>query len=341
LIFNPQSKGVQDGTYRLAAIVDCLRSYGFAVEVGMKTSGRATRALAKAAIKRGEELIVVAAGDGTLEDVIGHLVGAKTALGIIPTGTMNNLARCLGVPLDLDGACALLAMGTLRHIDVGRVIRRDKPREGYFLETAGVGLSALATPMGQAVEKGRWVILLDTLGKALSFKGANLTIVCDDREPLQLHTQVVTVSNAPLFGKNMLTAPDAKMDDGLLDVAIYEDMSKLDLERHFFAIANGKRVDDPHVSFRRVRRVRITADAPLEANADLHVLAEQHTWEIDVLPGALAAVVGKGVALTLPVTAAPLVPPLAGPQPPHETSADGQSLDAEPHSSLIGLPQPE
>ena len=60
-----------------------------------------------------------------------------------------------------------------------------------------------------------------------------------------------------------------------------------------------------------------------------------------MLPGALAAVVGKGVALTLPVTAAPVVPPLTGPQPPRETSADGQSLDAEPRPSLIGLPQLE
>src|SRR5204863_4577096 len=141
------------------------------------------------------------------EDVVGQLVGTKTALGILPIGTMNNVARALGVPLNLEDACTLLAMGTIRYVDVGRVITHDKPREGYFLETAGVGLSALAAPMGQAVEKGRWELLLDTLGKALSFKGANLTIVCDDREPLQLHTQVVTVSNAPLFGKNMLTAP--------------------------------------------------------------------------------------------------------------------------------------
>ena len=53
------------------------------------------------------------------------------------------------------------------------------------------------------------------------------------------------------------------------------------------------------------------------------------------------AAVGKDVALTLPVTAAPVVPPLSGPQPPHEASADSQSLDAEPHPSIIGLPQPE
>src|SRR5262249_8917809 len=129
-------------------------------------------------------------------------------------------------------------------------------------------------------------------------------VSCDDGPVCQSQTQVVTVSNAPLFGKNMLIAPDAKMDDGLLDVALYDGMSKLDLGSYFLAIADGKRVDDPHVSFRRARCVRIVADQPLVANADLSVLDEQRVWEIDVLPRALTAVVGKGGALTLPVEAA-------------------------------------
>jgi diacylglycerol kinase (ATP) len=115
---------------------------------------------------------------------------------------------------------------------------------------------------------------------------------------------VITISNAPLFGKNMLIVPDAKMDDGLLDVALYDGMHKADLERHFIAIADGKRVDDPQISFQRVRTVQVVADAPLAANADLHILPEQQTWKIDVLPRALAVVAGQGMALTLPVDAA-------------------------------------
>jgi diacylglycerol kinase (ATP) len=321
LIFNPLSKSVRDGTHRLEEIVACLHSYGFVVEIGVKTSGRTARALAKAAVKQGADLVIVAGGDGTIEDIIGELVGTKTALGILPIGTMNNVARALGVPLNLEDASALLGMGTLRSIDVGRVITQSKPREVHFLETAGVGLSALAAQMGQAEEKGRWAPLLKALGKTLVFSGTNVAIACDDHAELRLDTQVVTISNAPLFGKNMLIAPDAKMDDGLLDVAIYDGMSKLDLARHLMAIANGQRIDDPHVSFQRVRHVRISASAPLQANADLHLIAEQQVWDIDVLPRALSTVVGNGMALTLPVEAAPSVPPLSGPQPPNDTSS--------------------
>lgn len=240
LIFNPKSKGALEGTVRLEEIVGDLRSYGFDLEIGVKTTGDGVRELVKEAVKRETDLVIVAAGDGTIEDAIGPLIGTKTALGIIPIGTMNNLARSLGIPLNLKDACALLGMGTTRHIDVGRVITHDKPHGVHFLESAGVGLSALSVPIGQDEEKGRWALMLGALGKALMFKGANVTVTCDDSAMFHLHTQVVTVSNAPLFGKNMLVVPDAKMDDGLLDVAIYDSMSKLDLERHFLAIANGR-----------------------------------------------------------------------------------------------------
>jgi diacylglycerol kinase (ATP) len=314
VIFNPRSKGVADGTYSLERIVDCLCAHGITPEVGIKTSGKVARALAKAAVERGDELVIVVAGDGTIEDVVGELAGSTTALGIIPTGTMNNIARSLGAPLDLEGACALLGAGITRHIDLGRVITSDKPQGAYFLESAGVGLSALAAPIGQDEEKGRWALLVKAIGKFLTFAGADVQVSCDDGEILQAHTQVVTVSNAPLFGKNMLIGPDAKMDDHLLDVALYDGMSKLDLERYFMAIADGKRVDDPRVAFRRVRRVRVSADAPLKANADLEILADQQSWEIEIVPGALAVVAGKGIALTLPVEAVASVPPLAGPQ---------------------------
>jgi diacylglycerol kinase (ATP) len=323
VIFNPQSKGAVDGTCRPEQIADCLRGYGIEAEITLKTSGKIARELAKTAAKQGMDLVIVAAGDGTIEDVAGQLVGTKTALGIIPIGTMNNLARSLGVPLNLEDACALLGTGITRHIDVGRITTTDKPKGVYFLEMAGVGLSALAAPLGQDAEKSRWTKLVEGLSKALAFKGADVAITCDDGEEFQTHTQVVTVSNAPLFAENMLVGPDAKLDDGLLDVAFYAGMSHTDLERHFMAIANGKRVDDPRIAFRRVRRIRICASEPLAANADLHVLAPQQVWEIAITPSALSAVVGKGIGLDLPVEAVPSVPPLAGPQPT-QTTDDGQ-----------------
>ena len=333
MIFNPRAKGAINRTYLPQQIADCLRSYGIEAEITLKTSGKVARKLAKAAVKQGIDLVIVAAGDGTIEDIVGQLVGTKTTLGIIPIGTMNNLARSLGVPLNLDDACALLGMGTTRHIDVGRIITADKPQGVYFLEIAGVGLSALAAPFGQAAEKGRWVKMLVALGKALAFKGATFAITCDDGEEFQAQTQVVTVSNTPVSAVNMLIAPDAKLDDGLLDVACYAGMSTTDLERHFLAMINGKQVDDPRITFRQARRIRVSTSKPLAANADLHVLAPQPVWEIEVVPGMLSAVVGKGIGLTLPVEAVPSVPPLAGPQPA-QVVVDGQQRSTTEQAGL-------
>jgi YegS/Rv2252/BmrU family lipid kinase len=322
VIVNPMAKSLANGTHHLEEIVLALQEVGIQAEVGLKASGKVARRLARAAVERGDPLVIVAGGDGTIEDVVPELVNSSTALGILPLGNMNNLARSLGVPFDLHQACLLLTMGTTRHIDVGRIEQTGDTPATYFLEMAGVGLSALAAPMGQDVEKGHWTALLGKLGRIVTAQAIGLTITLDEGQALQVKTHVVTLSNAPLFGNNLLLAPHAKMDDGWLDLAFYEEMDKLALESYFLQLASDKPVAEARVHFQRVRRVRITAVEPLAANADLTVLAKQLSWQIEVLPGALAVVAGNGPALTLPVAAAPPPPPLFGPPP---SSAEGRS----------------
>ncbi|HNP71011.1 MAG TPA: diacylglycerol kinase family protein [Kouleothrix sp.] len=301
LIFNPRAKGVQKLGNSLDRILGCLHTYGISATVGIKTSGKAARAFARQAVEQRYDLLIVAAGDGTIEDVAGELVGSDTALGILPLGTMNNIARSLGVPLELEPACALLGVGATRRVDLGRVRAPGSPDDAFFLESAGVGLSALAVPLGQDGEKGYWGRLVRHLGAALVHQAADVDVTCDDGAPVLVHTQVITVSNAPLFGKNMLIQPDARMDDGLLDVALYDGMSKRELEQHFVAIADSRRVFDARVGHWRARRVRITSALPLPANADLKVLEERPAWEFEVLPGALTVAVGQGMALAVPL----------------------------------------
>jgi diacylglycerol kinase family enzyme len=180
---------------------------------------------------------------------------------------------------------------------------------------AGVGLSAHALNFGEGFMKGQWVKLLEALGNAFASTIDTVTVAYDDDAPFQVQTHVVTIVNAPLFAGNMFIGPDAKMDDGVLDVALYGGMSKIDLEHHFRTIAAGKRVDDPRITFRRVRRIRVSSSAALAANTDLDVFPPQLIWNISIVPGALSVIVGNGVGLTLPVESASIVPPLTGPQP--------------------------
>ena len=312
LIFNPSSgRDNENNAVRLAHVVSSLRAHGIEAHVGLKTSGKAARKLARKAARAVYPLVVVAAGDGTIGDVAAELIGSSTVLGIVPIGTMNNLARSLGVPLGIDDACALIGMGTTRHIDIGRVISSGSSQTEYFMECAGVGLSAIAALAGQSLEKRRWRIIPRQLRRFVEAKLGTIRVEMDDTV-VEASTRIVTVSNAPLMGNNMLAAPGAKMDDGLLDVQVYDGMGDTALVGHFMAASSGS--PDALKTY-RARRIRITADEPVLANADMNIAPQRHVIEIEVVPKALSMIVGNGIALSVPVGSAPDAPTFAASPP--------------------------
>jgi diacylglycerol kinase (ATP) len=318
LIFNPSSgRDDEDNAARLARVVSSLRAHGIEAKVGLKTSGRAARKMAREAKEAGEPLVIVAGGDGTITDVAMELVGSDTALGILATGTMNNVARSLGIPLEIDDACALIGMGTARHIDMGRVTSAADSKAEYFIDCAGVGLSAIGAATGQAYEKGRWSVIPKTLRKFIEAKPGEVEVELDD-QVIRAETRMITVSNAPLIGSQMLAAPDAKMDDGLLDVQIYDGMGNAALMKHFKSLMS----DSPRsVPTYRARRVRITTSEPMPINSDMNIEPERNVIEFEVVPRALLAIVGNGIALSVPVEAAPGAPTFAK-DPPVTTPDD-------------------
>lgn len=305
LIFNPSAgPDVDHNALRLAKVVSALRAHGIEARVGVKTSGKAAREMVRDARKERVPLVVVAAGDGTIEEVASQLIGSDVVLGIVPLGTMNNLARCLGIPLEIEEACALIGMGATRHIDVGHIVSSDKPHVTYFLEGAGTGLSAIAALTGQSIEKHEWRIVPHALRKFFETKPGIMKVALDDTV-VEAATQIVTASNAPMMGKNMMVAPGAKMDDGMLDVVLYDGMGEAALVKHFLAAANGSPEELP---IHRARRVRITTDQPVHAHADKELHAKNRVVEMEILPRSLTVIAGNGIGLSMPVEAAPSVP---------------------------------
>lgn len=333
LLFNPKSARVVSGETSLEEITNMLRMHGIEVEVIVKTSGRVICDGACDAVARGDKLVIVAGGDGTIEKVAAELVGSETVLGILPIGTMNNLARALGVPLDLEDACALIGMGATRKIDVGHVNVKAKKHVKYFLESAGLGLSAIALPLGQNVKKGIWGDLPNALRRIIGFKPAQVSVELDDGQVITANASVVTVSNAPLTGVNFLIAPNAKMDDGWLDVAIYDGIGKRELVSYLMSAHNGTIVENPKIKRYRARHVRIQADELQERVSDKDQLAVDTGLEIEIIPQALQVIVGKGIALTFPVEVAPSVPPLSGPQ-----TTNGHEPQDEPEHTAVTEP---
>ena len=141
-----------------------------------------------------------------------------------------------------------------------------------------------------------------------------------DGNRVEASTRMVTVANAPLMGNKMLAVPGAKMDDGLLDVQIYDGMGDAVLVKHFMAASSGS--PDTLKTY-RVRHVRITAEDPVLTNSDMNITQERHVVEMEVVPKALSVIVGNGIGLTVPVESAPNAPPLAA-DPPLTTAASAK-----------------
>ena len=151
LIFNPTSGISTVKEKRMSpeeterAILEGLRACGIEPQLLHTTPDDGGQGMAKRAALEGAELVIAAGGDGTIHAVANGLVGTQSILGIIPTGTMNNVALSLNIPDTIPAACFAIANGETRTIDMGKV------NEHVFLEVAGVGLEAKLAPAGEKI----------------------------------------------------------------------------------------------------------------------------------------------------------------------------------------------
>lgn len=329
LIFSPSSgQDHQDNAARLSEIVQGLRAHGIDAQIRLKTSRRGARSLARDAVRSGHPLVVVAAGDGTIEEVASQLIGSSTTLGIVPIGTNNNLARSLGVPLNIDDACALIATGTRRYIDAGRLVSSDDPGVEYFLEGAGVGLRVIDALAGHGAERRRWRLVPGALRKLFATSPGTIRVEMDGTA-VEANSRIVTVSNAPLMGNNLLVAPDAKMDDGWFDITIYDGMGDTEWIRHLMSIAG---TNSDQAKRHRARHVRITSVEPPLANSNGGIPGQQRVIEITMLPKALSVIVGNGIGLSLPVESTPQATVSVADSAPHTNGSVQVAIPGPVHA---------
>ena len=261
-----------------------LRIYNIEPEVWYTTLEDPGERLAHKAADEHFDMVITAGGDGTIHAVASGLIGGESTLGIIPAGTMNNLAHSLGIPLSIEAACAVLARGETRTIDVGQI------NEQTFLEVAGVGFEASLFPAGEEIKKTGVLAIMPGvimgLVSLLTFKPNRLKISFDEKKVRPYDAIQVTICNAPYYGAHYQVAPDILMDDGMLDVFIFRRFSKLEYLRHAITISQRRRVFQPKVLRRRVKALRIASSDPLDIQAD-GMLLGQTPAAVKVVMGAL------------------------------------------------------
>jgi diacylglycerol kinase (ATP) len=241
----------------------------------------------------GCEALFVAGGDGTVNEAMNGLAAAGAlgaiVVGIVPFGTGNDFAAALGIPLEAEPALDVLLEGRGLAVDLGEVNGR------VFVNTSGGGfiaeVSAAVTPQLKTIA-GRLAYLIGGAQVLLDFEpvGASVTI---RPGPLCINRQLYAfaVCNSRLIAGGRLIAPDAIIDDGLLDVCLIEAMSALEFVALARKVADGDHVKDPRVLYYQARSVRVELDRAVHVNTDGEIF-EDTRCEYHVLPRAARFLAG-------------------------------------------------
>ncbi len=248
-------------------------------------AGDATRGATQAVID-GYDHIVVAGGDGTLNEVINGVGSvangfANTTFGVIPLGTGNDFATVLGMPADIAAALDALDTGTPRLLDVGVV------NGHHFINVSGGGfiaevsdavdteLKSLAGKLAYLIGGAQVLLTHETVRTRISTPTPGV--------PSELELHAFAVCNSRQIGGGRLIAPDAVLDDGLLDVCLIEAMPTLEFVALLRRVSDGDHVDDERVRYFRASSLDLDFPRPLKINTDGQVL-EARRCEYRVLP---------------------------------------------------------
>lgn len=215
--------------------------------------GDATAAAARAVAEM-VDTVIVWGGDGTMNEVAGQLIGTRTTLGVVPGGSGNGLARALALPLALDSALRIAMCGTRTVIDVGYV--DGSP----FFNIAGVGLDASVARrfnLTGGARRGLMTYLRACAAELPAGSGWPFRVALDEIDWYDGLAHVVAVANGQQYGHGARIAPDARLDDGWLDVVAVPDVTMWRVARHGWRLFAGSMTKIPGVRVGRARRVAV------------------------------------------------------------------------------------
>ncbi|AMJ66180.1 diacylglycerol/lipid kinase family protein [Hymenobacter sp. PAMC 26628] len=241
--------------------------------------------LARAAAAEGFAVVAAVGGDGTVNEVGRGLLGTAAALGIVPQGSGNGLARHLKVPLGLPGALRRLAAPTLSRIDVGRL-------NGHpFFCTAGLGFDAhVAQHFARAGSRGLSTYLRVTLREYRRYRPVPVEVEMNGQRRAT-DCYVLAFANASQYGNDVFIAPRADLRDGLLDVCLIDALPVVRAVRVSLAMALGNLPETRAAEYFHTAHAHVRAGAPLGFHVDGDYLGHATEFAVELLPLALAVAV--------------------------------------------------
>lgn len=223
---------------------------------------------ARVAVSEGCERIIVAGGDGTVNEVAQVLANSPARLAILPRGTANLLSNVLGIPTNLEGACRVAALGRTRQVDMGMC------NERYFLLMAGIGLDAeIVGDVNREIKRqlGPWAYVFHGAKRLLRHRVRELKLTWTGGR-VKIRSRLLVVGNAKPFGDTRVqVTPEAEMDDGQLDVCVFEHETMFQVGVHFAKVLMRRHVGDRAVVYFKTPSIKVEAypSAPIQLDGDL------------------------------------------------------------------------
>jgi diacylglycerol kinase (ATP) len=281
LILNPVA-GADMAPEYLASILERLAPRFGVIDVAITSRAGDANRSAREAVSAGCEHLIVAGGDGTLNEVLNGVAAIeggfeRVTFGLLPLGTGNDFATAIGIPAEPAAALDLLLHTRPRRFDLGRVNAR------VFINVSAGGFVA---DVSEAVDPA----LKSVAGRLAYLIGGAKVLLSAEPFGCEINGRrhsclMFAVCNAPMFGGGQLIAPHAVPDDGAFDVCVVEAMNLVEFIYLLRRVADGTHVTDERVSYFAARDVHLAFDREIRVNADGEVFLAT-SCQYDLLPGA-------------------------------------------------------
>lgn len=246
-------------------------------------AGHATK-IAKAAVEDKIQVVVAIGGDGTINEIARSLIHTDTALGIIPCGSGNGLARHLRIPMDHKAAIDILNKGLQITIDYGKI--NDIP----FFCTCGVGFDAFVSlKFADSGKRGLLTYLENTLHESLTYQPETYEIE-NEEGTVRYKAFLIACGNASQYGNNAYIAPQASLTDGLMDVTILEPFTVLDVPSLSFQLFNKTIDQNSCIKTMRTKKIKIRRHQPGVFHYDGDPIMGDENLEVELIPNGLNVV---------------------------------------------------
>ena len=241
--------------------------------------------LAREAVEKGTDIVVAVGGDGTVNEVARALIHTQTALGIIPCGSGNGLARHLQLPMDPEGAIQMINEACIKSLDYGTM--NNLP----FFCTCGMGFDAFVSmKFANSGKRGLLSYIENTLRETLTYKPDTYTLTLDNQQ-IEQRAFVIACANASQYGNNAFIAPAATMSDGLMDITVLEPFSAIEAPQLALQLFNGTLTTNSRVKTFKARKAHIKRLSKAPVHVDGDPLLTDTEIDVEIHPKGILMVV--------------------------------------------------